>query len=168
MRLRKTKYPGFTLIELIMVILVLAVVSVFAASRFGDRTAFDEIGFFEESLSTVRYAQKLAMASGCDIRVTFNASGLSLRQWIDAGNNSCDFASAGAVLTAVQRPGGGNFTSTAPAGISVSNTDFFFDQIGIPRTIGGGLIAAETTTTIGGRTLSIAPNTGFSRCTGGC
>ena len=82
----KFTHSGFTLIELIVIILVIAVVSAFAASRFVNRTAFDEIGFFEESLSGVRYAQKVAMASGCDIRVTFNASGLQLRQWIDAGN----------------------------------------------------------------------------------
>ena len=168
MSLSKTTHSGFTLIELIVIILVIAVVSAFAASRFVNRTAFDEIGFFEESLSGVRYAQKVAMASGCDIRVTFNASGLQLRQWIDAGNNSCDFASPGAVLGPVQKPGGGNFTGTAPAGVSVSSTDFFYDQTGTPRNIAGAELLTETVTTIGGRNLSVAPHTGYTRCTAGC
>lgn len=168
MSLGRARHSGFSLIELIVTILVLAIISIFAASRFVNRATFDETGFFEESLSAVRYAQKVAMASGCDIRVTFNASVLTLRQWIDAGNNSCDFASPGAVLAPVAKPGGGNFTSTAPAAVTVSNTDFFFDQTGIPRTIAGGLITLDTNTTIGSRTLTVAPHTGFSRCTAGC
>ena len=159
---------GFTLIELVTVLIIVGIVSIFAASRFVNRTAFDEFGFFQASLSAVRYAQKIAMASGCDIRVTFDATGVTLRQWIDTGNNSCDFASPGAVLTALPRPGGGNFTTTAPAGVAVSGTDFFYDQTGIPRTLAGAVIAVETTTTIGGRTLSVAPQTGFARCTAGC
>ena len=167
MNLRRIN-SGFTLIELIMVIIILGIIAIFAASRFVNRTDFDEIGFFEESLSAVRYAQKIAMASGCDVRVTFNATGVTLREWIDTGNNSCDFASPGAVLTALPRPGGGNFTTTAPAGVAVSGTDFFYDQTGIPRTLAGAVIAVETTTTIGGRTLSVAPQTGFARCTAGC
>ena len=164
----RTRHGGFSLVELIMVILVLAILSFFAASRFVNRTEFDEIGFFEESLSGVRYAQKVAMTSGCDVRVTFTSSGLTLRKWVDAGNNSCDFASPGAVLGSLQRPGGGNFATTAPSGVTVSSADFMFDQAGTPRSVAGALISVETSTNIGGRTLSVAPHTGFARCTTGC
>lgn len=159
---------GFTLIELITVIIIAGIMSYFAASRFVNRVEFNQAGFFQESLSAVRYAQKVAMAAGCDIRVTFDSGGVTLRQWIDAGNNSCAFNSAGAVLSALPRPGGGSFTAAAPSGVTVSNSDFFYDRTGIPRTPGGAVISSETVTSIGGRVLSVAPQTGFARCSAGC
>ncbi len=61
---------GFTIVELIMVIVILGIISAVAAPRFFDRKVFDERFYFEEVLSTVRYGQKLAVASGCRIRVS--------------------------------------------------------------------------------------------------
>ncbi|MEX2524888.1 MAG: GspH/FimT family pseudopilin [Gammaproteobacteria bacterium] len=166
----KSRYfsTGFTLMELIVTLIVVGIISAYAASRFFDTTAFTSFGFFEESLSAVRYAQKLAIASGCDIRVTFSGGGYSLHRWVDAPNDSCRFDSPGANLTDVTRPGGGVFSSQGPDGVNVGSAQFVYDPVGVPRTTGGGLIGGETTIVIGGRTLSVAPHTGFARCTAGC
>ena len=165
-----SRSSGVSLIELIVVLIVVGILSSFAASRFFSQTSFDEQAFTQESLSAVRYAQKLAIASGCDIRVSFTATTVSLEQWVDAGNSSCDVNAPAPVVTPVQRPGGGNFSLTAPSGVTItaSLAAFYFDQIGIPFSTAGARLTAETTVTIGPNTYSIAPETGFVRCTLGC
>lgn len=170
MGIKKDNLAGVSLIELIVVLVVVAILSSFAASRFFSQTSFDEQAFTQEALSAVRYAQKLAIASGCDIRVGFTASTLTLQQWVDAGNSSCDVNAPAPVLTNVQRPGGGNFTLTAPSGVTITSSlaAFYFDQIGIPYSTGGTKLTTETTVSIGPNTYSIAPETGFVRCTVGC
>lgn len=161
---------GFTLIELVTVITLIGIVSVFAVSRFFSRSDFDERGFYELSIQAVRYAQKAAIASGCDVRVQFTSSGYALHEWINGG--SCAANSGGAGLTLLQRPGSGSYSDSAPTGVSVSpDTMVYFDSIGRPRKTSGTfgeLISSATIVTIGSRTLSIEPETGFVRCTSGC
>lgn len=157
---------GHTLTELVTVILLAGIVAAFAVPRFFGRSDFDERGFFELSIQAVRYAQKLAIASGCDIRVNFDGSGVALHQWI-SGGTCVSSVCAGAGLTPVERPGGGSFDEDAPGGVSVGTTTFCFDSIGRPRNA-GGLLNAPVSVAVGGRTLSVEPETGFTRCTSGC
>lgn len=72
------KQRGFTIVELIMVIVILGIISAVAVPRFFDRKVFDERFYFEEALSTVRYAQKLAVASGCPVRYVLDGNGYAL------------------------------------------------------------------------------------------
>ncbi len=71
---------GFTLIETISVVLLLAVVGVVAMSRLGDLGGFERRAFFDEVVSAVRYAQKLAVSTGCDVQVNISATGYALHQ----------------------------------------------------------------------------------------
>jgi len=160
---------GATLTELITVMILLGIIAAFAAPRFFGRSDFDARGFFELSIQGVRYAQKLALASGCDIRVRFDGSSVALHQWINGG--SCAADAGGAGLTLVKRPDGGDFTEAAPDGVSVGSALFYFDSVGRPRDAGGGfgnLITTATSVAAGGRTLTVEPHTGFTRCTAGC
>jgi len=153
--------PGYTLAELVTVIALIGIIAAFAAPRFFDRTAFDERGFFELSLQSVRYAQKLAQSSGCDTRVTFSPAGIAVHQWISGGSCAAN-ACAGGGLVPVPRPGGGDFVFAPPPGVGVGTRTYCFDPIGRPR-VGGG-----TSVTVGGRTLTVENETGFARCTAGC
>ena len=71
---------GFSLIELIAVIILLGILGVVALGRFSGGDAFAARGFFDDTVSAVRFAQKLAVSSGCDVRVITSASGYELRQ----------------------------------------------------------------------------------------
>jgi MSHA pilin protein MshC len=71
---------GFSLIELITVIILLGILGVVALGRFSGGDAFAARGFFDDTLNAVRFAQKLAISSGCDVRVTTTASSYQFRQ----------------------------------------------------------------------------------------
>ena len=59
---------GFTLIEMVVTILIVSILAVFATSRL-DLDFFEEAGFFQQSSTAIRYAQKLAIGSNCCVRV---------------------------------------------------------------------------------------------------
>ena len=61
---------GFTLIELIMVMVMLGVLAVFAAPRMFNSGDFYARGFHDETLGLLRYAQKAAIAQRRTVCVT--------------------------------------------------------------------------------------------------
>ncbi len=77
---------GFTIVELIMVIVIIGILAAVVGPRFFTKSNFDERFYFEEVLSTVRYAQKLAVASGCYIQVQVDAAGAALQHFNGCGD----------------------------------------------------------------------------------
>ena len=53
---------GFTLVELVTILVMVGILAAFAAPRFVDNTGFESRGFFDQAQATVRYAQKLAIS----------------------------------------------------------------------------------------------------------
>ena len=160
-------FKGMTVIELVTVIVLVSIISLIALPRFFSKSPFEESGFFQTSLTAVRYAQKLALASGCDIRVNIDNTGFQLNQW----NNGTSCSAGVSALLAVNRPGSSNtFVEAPPDGVSISGSAlFYFDAVGRPRdTASGNLLPTPETVTIGGRTLTIENETGYARCTAGC
>lgn len=140
---------GFTLVELIVTLVIIGILAAVVGPRFFDRKVFDERLFFEESVSAVRYAQKLAVASGCLTQVSLGAGGYRLRR---AAN-----CTSGGFSAEVQGPDGQTpFANTeVPAGVSVSTTNFpvVFDSLGRP--------SGAASATIGAFTFSVTAETGL-------
>lgn len=143
---------GFSLIELISVIVIAGVLAVMVVPQFLDRSAFDERGFYDEVASAARYAQKLAITSGCEVQFAVAANAYVLNQRA----TSC---TAGAFTLNVVHPGGksGSFDGSAPAGIALSMT-------GSPvvfNAAGSTTDSIDRTVNVGARSFQIVGATGF-------
>lgn len=141
---------GFTLVELVTVILLIGILSAVALPRFFDATAFKSRGFYDEVVGAARYGQKLAVASGCDVRLSLSAAGYALRQ-----RQACDHSSA--FNRAVLQPAGSEaFAGSVPSGIilSSSSPSVIFDALG--RATPG-----EVKVSVDGRAFTIVGESGY-------
>lgn len=150
---------GFTLVELITVIVILGIVSAVALPRMTDRSAFQARGFEDEVLAALRHARALAVASGCEVQVSIAGNAYTLNQQLNCG--------AGGFTVAVIDPASqsANYTGTAPAGITLTAAPqpFVFDALGQATSAGA---PTDVTLTLGGnanRTLTVFGTTGFAQ-----
>lgn len=71
---------GFTLVELVLTMLIIGILAAVVGPRFFERQTFEERLFFDETVAAVRYARKLAVASGCQVQVALDAQGYRIRR----------------------------------------------------------------------------------------
>lgn len=137
---------GFTMVELIVVLVVIGVMSAVAFGRFFVRGDYDASGFAAQVRATLRYGQQLAIAQNRPIYVYLDSTSVAL----------C-FAANCSAANHVRDPGGGNsfnggqcgtdrsWACVAPPtnvtlGLSpagAANNHFFFDASGKPQLSSG-------------------------------
>jgi len=144
---------GFTLVELIAVLVIVALVAAAGRSLFFDVDLFRQRGFFEETLSAVRYAQKHAVATGCAVRVVTTTTGFTLFR--SANVAAC---AGGPYNTPIADPSGGaaTFTRTAPDGVAVDAQSIIFAADGTVN-----MVPATLDVSVGGRQFRVYRDTGF-------
>lgn len=153
-------HAGFTLIELVTVLVLAGILAAVAAPRFFSTSPFAVAGFANEVRAGLRHAQSVAMASGCDIRVALSSSGIVLQRWT-GGSNCNDHAGTLATLT---RPGGGSYQATAPDGVGVTEASLYFDSLGRPRDDATNtLLSSDLALSIGTDTVTVTAQTGLVR-----
>lgn len=134
---------GFTLIELVMVIVVVGVIAIYAAPRF-DRSGFEAAQAREELKEALRYAQEMSMVrtASANYQVVIDAAGFTVQQ-------------AGAVAVPDPFTGAASY-SRAGMGITAGSGTITFDNRGDP-----GLAADHVVTITGAPTLTVEPITGY-------
>lgn len=104
------KARGFTLVELITVMVVIGILAVAALPRFFDRNVFEARGFLDETRALLSYAQKTAVAQRRTVCVALGAGGVALSIASLPNVNVCNTALA---LPNVPRGGTGLVSSVA-------------------------------------------------------
>lgn len=142
------RHNGYTLVELVVIIMIIGILALFVAARYGDQTSFDSRGYYDELSSAARYAQRYAIASGCGVRFQVASSNYSLTV-----ANPCPVG----VGNPVQRPDGGDFSGIAPAGVTATTGSYVYNPLGDVNS--GGAITVSG----GGssHTLTITAGSGF-------
>lgn len=69
---------GFTMVEMIMVMVLIGVLGAIAANRFFDRAAYDVPTAAEQARTMLRHAQKVAIARNAPVYVHFEPNRISL------------------------------------------------------------------------------------------
>jgi len=139
---------GFTLMEAIIVILIAGIVAAFVTPRL-DLGAFRETGFVQQATAAIRYAQKRAVTTGCNVNVSISPSGCNI-SWTGTPPGP------GCVAGNIPNPstGSSEFCNQATAPAGTATTSFTFDNIGRPT---GG----TQTLVLGSRTLTVEAETGY-------
>ncbi len=149
------KQAGFTLVELVMVIIMLGILSATALPKFFEKNSFAEKAFFDDTLNAIRYAQKLAVATGCSVKVSIAADQYSLHRQGNSTSTACPGGSTYALDVPHPSFGTSNY-SGSEAGISLTSSvaSFVFNSLGTAST-------NVTLTVNATRTISVIAETGF-------
>lgn len=116
-----SRHSGFTMVELIVVMILIGVLSAVGISRFFDRKVFGAEASVEQSRSMLRYAQKAAIAQHRAVHVRLD--GTSMRLCFAAGD-PCPADDQ------VLIPAGG--AASVPSLYSGALNHFCFDALGRP------------------------------------
>ena len=152
---------GFTLIELVIIIILIGIIAVVVAPKLGDVTTTKASSFRDKLKADIRYAQNLAMSQNRRYRVFFNTApspnpGYAV---VNDANGNGTWGEAGEI--AMDPAGGGNLSITLNAGqyagITVSTPAGGFIEF---NSLGAPTAAATLTITPGGQTVTITAQTG--------
>jgi MSHA pilin protein MshC len=140
---------GFSLVELITVMIIIGIIGAIAAPRFLGRDIFNSRGYYDQLISTVRYAQKAAIAQHRFVCVTITASNVSL---------AYGTTSACADGSLINPANGAAYSINAPGGITATAANFSFNSLGQPSFSG-----APLSITVSGYTspITVETETGY-------
>ena len=132
----RRRVSGFTMTELVMVIIVLGILAVVALPRLSDSATFRAAAFHDQIVAALRYAQKSAVGHRRLVCATFTATTVTLTIAAVNGATVC-------TATTLIGPSGGSAyaQSLDPANVTVAiapGGPIFFQPSGVATSDGAG------------------------------
>jgi MSHA pilin protein MshC len=147
---------GFTLPELVIVMILTGILAVVAIPKMFDRSAFAARATRDHVASSLRYAQKSAIAMRRNVCVSIGTGSLAVTHAAAAGSDQACAASIANPATGMP------FASTSyESGTSVAvAANVIFDGLGRPLSAPGTALATALVITVNGNAITIEPETG--------
>lgn len=145
-----------------MTLVIVAALAVLAAPRFFSTINYNRQVYADQVLNSIRYARKLAVATGGHIQVSLTATSITLQRRIEGGT-----CTSGTTFQPVIDPAmrTASYVKTAPGTVTLSasaNWPIYFDGIGRAlRASDCSVISTATVTVTGGNTVTVVGETGF-------
>lgn len=139
---------GFTLTEMVMVLILAAILAAIAGPRFFAKNDFDERGFYDQVTAAARFAQKYAVTSGLPVRFSVSANSFALTQ----SNGTAAVRNPGTLTDFTGDGNAAGVTLTMAPTASIS-----FDALGTVPSISNSF----ATITVGSRSITVWGATGF-------
>ncbi len=148
---RRVRHAGFTMVELIVVLVIAGILSAVAIERFFDSATIEVREYSDQARAIIRYGQKLAIAQNRPIYVSATGNRFALCTASACGNgtliNAPGGSNSGSSVAKTQCTLAGNYVSTwmceaKPASVTLASSRsseagaaasyFFFDAMGRP------------------------------------
>lgn len=145
---------SFTLLELVLVLVLVSILAVTTIPKFFDALSFTANNYFTVVLNSIRYAQKLAIASGCDVQIQATNNSITLLR-----RNACRTGDFNQIIA--EPITGQAFIKYAPTGVQLANLGFpiYFTRSGKAYNNSAQLLNA--TLIVANRTITIVAETGL-------
>jgi MSHA pilin protein MshC len=160
---QRSRRRGFTLIELIMVVVMLGVLAVFAAPKILNTSDLNARGFRDETLALLRYAQKAAIGQRRMVCVMFNTGSTPHSAVLTLENPTLTSTPLVCNANLVGPKGESPATVTAKSGASYGNPPtIIFDGLGQPVSTGRVALASNVLITFtNASSITVEAGTGY-------
>lgn len=145
---------GYTLVEMVMTLVLISILSASVLPKFFNLTSYQEKALFDDTLNAIRYAQKLAVATGCNVQFVIASNQFTLKR--PAGRSTCASITATDFSNNVAQPAtGANYTGSQ-SGINLTAITLYFNALGIVVSSTGSNISVGAS-----HAMTLVPSTGF-------
>lgn len=151
-------FRGFTLIELVVILVVTGILAATIMPRFANKGEFDQAGFRNQLVAVLQFSRKVAVAQRRNVCVAVDGAGITVTVDRDLPETAFVACEDPVPLPGNQTACGSN-RICAPSGVSLGAASFRFDALGRPLVSGAS--AALAFTVSGGANIAVEQETGY-------